>query len=1106
MHHSGPRPGPVRFVRLAEAAEESRGSSRIRPADTSGARLLRQIAITAGIIGVVGLVTLAAVGSNGVRAALAGATVAALLGAVIAGSLWALTVPDGSEQVTRATRRHSDRGGRREGRAVAVAVGLVTVGAVQTWFTWGRSLAGGDIAPPEGTAWIAHLFSPWAWTGSNLGSPNASATQLPWAVVLEVVHLLGGPAWLAQRLWLTLLFAGAALAALALLRTVGIRPLAAGAGALVYVLNPYVVSNVGINDVYLAAMILLAGYPAAVLAAASGRLSKHAALLAIAAGVPLLGFAYKNPPLAAMVAVVTALSAVVAGWIWGRAALRRAGIVLVAGSLLAGALSAYWIVPSLLQVSADATGKLSTLGAWGWTEGRANLANGLWLNTTWGWKFPIYYPYAPAYRRFPLDALKYLLAVLAFSALPLALVAPGRSTARHRQRLGLAATGGALFLVVLGTGTTSPGSALFDPLYRLPYGWLLREPGRFLMAAGLGYAVLVAITLEVCGPASAAMLKRGDLHRRPLSRRQHRLGAGSGSAPNWRATFVASAVFLAALVPAYPLALGQVASTHRRGIYPSTRVAFPSYWTAMASYINHRAPAGNLLVLPVDDFYQMPYRWGYYGNDGFITDLVARHVLDPSAQGYQTLSAELGRAVSAVSAALSDRQWLLADRLLAALGTPEILVRGDILASFPGRSIVSPRLLAARLRSDPSMRVVHRTGPLTLFEDIAVASTPPTPTTKVATVNTTTPDLRVLAQLPTGTNLVSRPLSAGLPGVIQMPGLAHWRLSGGRLVTEAATPPGWHYRLVEMGMPSGADRAPTGGARRKGPGLPPGVVDIHMPGHQELAMNVGRNEVSNGSFARGPWQPQVGNCNDVTGKNVGRTVTGTVLAGAGPAGTPALRLSASVDSACESTGLRWSGGPLLLSMWVRNVDGAPPRICVWEAARRRCAAGTPVLPASAKWTYVKTVLTPNPAAGPLQLYAYADALTASQVTVNEYADIAAHPVPAIGQLAFLATPDRALPHELRVADSTYTGTWSAPGGRHVLVDGMRNGWLFGAGKAPEGPIRFALARLDHDADLLSLIAALVACGLATMVATRTTGRSHHGPADWGTSAPERDIP
>ncbi|MST32785.1 hypothetical protein GHK86_08630 [Acidimicrobiaceae bacterium USS-CC1] len=340
---------------------------------------------------------------------------------------------------------------------------------------------------------------------------------------------------------------------------------------------------------------------------------------------------------------------------------------------------------------------------------------------------------------------------------------------------------------------------------------------------------------------------------------------------------------------------------------------------------------------------------------------------------------------------------------------------------------------------------------------------------------------------------MSGPLRAGLPGVLQLPGLARWHLAAGRLVTEVATPPGWRYRLVRIGTASGTGAAPTVGTRRESRGHSPGVVDLHRPGHRELAVDVGRDVVTDGSFARGPWQTQVGNCDAVDGRNVGAAVTGNVLAGAGPAGELALRLRASTDSACESTTLRWPGGPLLLSMWVRNLGGAPPRICVWETARRHCAAGTAVLPDSSTWTHVQAVLTPNPAAGSLRLYAYADSLAPGQATVDEYAGIAAYPVRRVGPLALLATPDRTVLRDLRLADSSYTSAWSAPRGRHVLVDGMRNGWLPDAGGAPGGPVRFAPARLEREADLVSLGAALVACALAAMAVARATGRYRHAP-------------
>ena len=404
---------------------------------------LRRITFICGFAGVAGILSIGLL-SGLTQTVVAAVTVAALVISVIAGAICAIleAKPPRTVQVF-ADRRHNYAAQSNVGthRNALLAVALTSTAIAQMWFTWGRSIAGGDIAPPNGTAWISQLFAPWSWTGSNLGAPNANASQLPWAIVAAAVHVAGGPAWFAQRLWVSSLYAGAAVAAYLLLRVLAIGPRASAVGAMVYVLNPFVMSSVGTNDVYLAAMLLLAAYPAAVLSAASGRISLRAAVAAVAAGAPLLGFAYANPPLAAMVAIVTVISIVVAAWSWGRHCAVRAAIVVLLGGLTVGLLSAYWIVPSLLQVSVDATGRLSSLSAWTWTEGRATLTNGLWLNTTWGWKFPTYYPFAPSYTRFPLSFIKFLPSAAGFAALPLVAVArssPGNS----RTRLVLAAAGG----------------------------------------------------------------------------------------------------------------------------------------------------------------------------------------------------------------------------------------------------------------------------------------------------------------------------------------------------------------------------------------------------------------------------------------------------------------------------------------------------------------------------------------------------------------------------------------------------------------------------------------------------------------------------------------
>jgi len=89
-----------------------------------------------------------------------------------------------------------------------------------------------------------------------------------------------------------------------------------------------------------------------------------------------------------MVVVATLGSVGIAWWLEGKAAAVRAVKMLTGGVPLLVIASAYWIVPSVLQLRVVATGQLSPLSSWAWTEGRSTLANGLWLNTRGGGCIP----------------------------------------------------------------------------------------------------------------------------------------------------------------------------------------------------------------------------------------------------------------------------------------------------------------------------------------------------------------------------------------------------------------------------------------------------------------------------------------------------------------------------------------------------------------------------------------------------------------------------------------------------------------------------------------------------------------------------------------------
>ena len=284
---------------------------------------------------------------------------------------------------------------------------------------------------------------------------------------------------------------------------------------------------------------------------------------------------------------------------------------------------------------------------------------------------------------------------------------------------------------------------------------------------------------------------------------------------------------------------GAVAPDHRP-LLPSTHVSVPAYWTAMASYLNGSAPPGNLLVLPEDDFYQMPYTWGYYGADSFIRNLIARNVVDPVAQGYAPAQQELIDAVHLVQQGLLAHDWPSVRRTLTAIGTPLLLVRGDVNAAFPGRHITPPAALDRALREDPGMRLVHRAGKLELFA-LRGHIGPTGSVVSYATVNSATPDLRDLALLPAWDRADIRSDAAGRSR--RAAGSACCVLAARRqqLETFVAEPPGRQYHIkllsatgafkrqtrplrgtVDSGRTGRSPEAPTGR-----PGLPAARTPKH---------------------------------------------------------------------------------------------------------------------------------------------------------------------------------------------------------------------------------------------------------------------------------------
>lgn len=434
-------------------------------------------------------------------------------------------------------------GGHRPWLVPVAVVGAVSALAAQSW-AGGPGVTSGPVPPWLGAGWTHQLVLGWTSRGGRLAGPVLAVTNLPWALVAGLVHGLGGGTGLAERLWLTGLFAAVGMAAASLLWVLGLGVAACVVGGVAYGFSPYVLAMSGLNPAYLAAMVLVPALAAWVLVAARRQRFGRWWLAMVPAAL-VLGVVVASPPMAVAVAVAGVGSVVLAGWLGGRrrfvAALRRGA--LGAGVLLASA--AFWAVPYAVELATTSMVSTASRARWGWAEPRATLANGLWLNDTWSWPYHRLFPYAAEFHHFPLVLWRYVLPIAALVAIGVAATEGRRRVRDLRLRLLVAAGALAVVTVVLSTGPHPPGAPLFGLLTALPFGWLMKEPGRFLFVSGLAYAVMLAVLVDQWQGAPQVADRTAN---RPARPHVDRVGPSAWLVP--------IGLCAALVVPVYPLVAG----------------------------------------------------------------------------------------------------------------------------------------------------------------------------------------------------------------------------------------------------------------------------------------------------------------------------------------------------------------------------------------------------------------------------------------------------------------------------------------------------------------------------------------------------------------------
>ena len=560
---------------------------------------------------------------------------------------------------------------------------------VSRWFRAGTFIATGDMGPFIRQGWEPGVLWAWSYQITGAGSATHTIGRAFEFLLIFIAHTLGLEETAAQWMFYTIIYGlvgfGVAYAAGAVVRSEwGI--VLAGTFA---VLNGFFLTRIPnpLNIISVGTVALITGI---VMRVAQGRTIP----------APIAGFAYMpvsflafNPPMFVVATIWAGLGApVVAVMLYGHKAIWR----LIKWYVMAGPwlilLNLWWLVP-FLQVytgggGAAANATFMDPTNWTWSQVNNQVPNVLTLSANWAWYLPQYLPFAADLDKAPWIFMRYMLPVLVFAA-PLAALA-------SRRRIAMVLLGMSGLFVFLAKGLMPPLASINLILYlKVPMFWLFREPmsklGQLLVTF---FGVLLAICVE------------------GVIQRWRDQGPKPARWPRWLAppatvSLVATAVAAVCVVAwPYPVSTGTVIPD-QRPMQPSAHVRVPQFWWDTAAVVNADPSQGKVLVLPLDDYYQMPTKWGFFGVDSIANLLLKKGAITPKPDGYFGDVPGYAADVRAVQTGLLSGDLPAVPRMLDASGIDTIIVRHDLVKDMPGRTFADDEVLTKALKRVPGMKRIQ---------------------------------------------------------------------------------------------------------------------------------------------------------------------------------------------------------------------------------------------------------------------------------------------------------------------------------------------------------------------------------------------------------------
>lgn len=866
----------------------------------------------------------------------------------------------------------------------AHAIGIALSGAASTvglalffcWFRTGRYYARGDLPPFARGSTRAELTSVWAHQNTGAGGPAYPVMRAIELAFIDFAHALGGTNALAERFLFTAVFAFAATGLAALAARLVPRPSLVFAAGVLGAFNPLVM--VSLPNFFLPIAIGLVGwFTALALDAAGGVRPARPRLFAVLS--LLVSYIAINPPLVyvlvAWLSVLPIVAAALTGG--GRRAAGRVVRLYMRALLWAVPLALWWVVPYLLALRAAAVGGViaanTNAASWSWTHAHGSLDRVLTLVTNWSWPDLRFGSKASVFAEGQWRWLTFVLPLGVFGA-PL-LVRP------ERRRAALWMLVGVCVLALVGKGMNAPLGGLNALVYaHVPGMWLLREP---MNKAGAMLVPGIVLGWAFSIDALVTRMRRRDARQR---RRRQLLQP-------------AICLMLAApLLYAWPMLSGTVIS--------GDRVRVPAAWHDVARLVNGSSLPGKALVLPLDDYYQQPTTWGFYGADTLVSQLVTRPTIGTNQQPYIGSQTTFDSLVEAAQRAVVARDTSAIGATFRTLNASHIIVRKDIDRHSPIRSVSPPtvRSLEAGLERVPGLVRVQTTSVADVYEYAAASATISTATGLVDgprdssgvadLVASTPPGLAVAtgngasdASSPAGASAVAMTTAAryvDAAGASFSPGISgSWTYQrhtpDAPLVGLDATDDSLTMRDVTQISVDGRRLAARPDASFAMRGKPVAVeldgafVDLGAgesyarvaPGAQLVPYTVARANLVQPA-------PKLGDCDHYDDRS--RAAAGLDATDVTAGDLHALRLAARAHSSCAaySVAAVTGGDVVKVDYEQRAVQGAAPRSCLWQVGPDRCAALALHAVRDGAWFHMSALYRVPPGVSRVLLYVYAD--------------------------------------------------------------------------------------------------------------------------------------